>query len=287
MLFILGTITVLGCVAGGYLMHHGKLEVLWQPNEFVIIGGAAIGSFLITNPMKVVIGALKALKFLFKGSPFKEKHYVELLTLLYACFKTMRSKGMLEMESHIENPENSSLFNAYPGFMKNHHAVHFLCDYLRVMTMGVEDHMQMEEMMDKDLEAGHHEHEAISMAWVNMGDAMPALGIVAAVLGVITTMGSINEPPAVLGGLIGAALVGTFLGVLMAYGFVGPIGKFIGSYYHDEHNYLVCIKTGLLAHLKGNAPAVSIEFARNVIPSAERPDFKTVEDAVSAAPAPG
>jgi chemotaxis protein MotA len=281
MLFILGTIVVIGCVLGGYVMHHGKLEVLWQPTEFIIIGGAAIGSYLITNPMKVVKKSLASLKFLFKGSPFKQADYVELLTLQYACFKTMRSKGMLEMEAHIEAPANSSLFSQYPKFMSNHHAVHFFCDYLRVITMGVENHYQMEDMMEKDLDVQHHEHEAISMAWVNMGDAMPALGIVAAVLGVIVTMGSITEPPEILGGLIGAALVGTFLGVLLSYGFVAPIGKFIGSYYNDEHHYLECIKAGLLAHLKGCAPAVSIEFARNVIPTAERPDFATVENAVS------
>jgi len=281
MLFILGTIVVIGCVLGGYVMHHGKLEVLWQPTEFIIIGGAAIGSYLITNPMKVVKKSLASLKFLFKGAPFKQADYVELLTLQYACFKTMRSKGMLEMEAHIEAPANSSLFSQYPKFMSNHHAVHFFCDYLRVITMGVENHYQMEDMMDKDLDVQHHEHEAISMAWVNMGDAMPALGIVAAVLGVIVTMGSITEPPEILGGLIGAALVGTFLGVLLSYGFVSPIGKFIGGYYADEHHYLECIKAGLLAHLKGCAPAVSIEFARNVIPTAERPDFATVENAVS------
>ncbi|MEI7669910.1 MAG: flagellar motor stator protein MotA, partial [Pseudomonadota bacterium] len=234
MLFLAGVVVVFGSVIGGYVMHHGKLDVLWQPNEFIIIIGAAIGSFLIGSPMKVVKGTMKSFKYLMKGSPYKKANYIELLTMLYMVFKTMKSKGMLEMEGHIENPKDSELFNKYPGFLKNHHAVSFLCDNVRVMTMGVEDHYQIEEMMDHDLESHHHEHERVATAVVNMGDSMPALGIVAAVLGVITTMGSITEPPAVLGGLIGAALVGTFSGVLISYGFVTPIGKFMGIYFEDD-----------------------------------------------------
>lgn len=283
MLFILGFITVIGCVLGGYVLHHGNLAILWQPTEVLIIGGAAVGSFMIANPPKVVKGCLKALKYLFKGSPYKKQDYVELLTLQYTVFKLIKSKGMLEIESHIEAPADSALFSSYPSFLKNHHAMHFFCDYLRIMTMGVENHYMLEDLMDADLEAGHHEHHIVSHAWVTVGDAFPALGIVAAVLGVIITMGSIAEPPEVLGGLIGAALVGTFLGILISYGFVGPIGQFLEKYFDDEHQYLMCMKAGILAHLKGNAPAVTVEFARNVIPHNERPDFKTVEDACSAA----
>jgi len=287
MLFIIGTVVVIGSVIGGYLWHHGKLAVLWQPSELLIIGGAAFGSFLISSPMKLVKDVGKSLKYLLKGTPYKKSHYIELLTLMFVVFKTLKSKGMLEMESHIEKPHESSLFSQYPGFIKNKYAIHFLCDYMRLMTMGMEDHMQIEELMDKDLEAHHHEKEAISNALITMGDSMPALGIVAAVLGVIITMGSITEPPAVLGQLIGAALVGTFLGVLMSYGFIAPMGRLIGSYYSDEHQYLLCIKNGLLSHLKGNAPAVSIEFARAAIPGHEKPEFKEVEDAVNAVPTGG
>src|SRR6185369_9577873 len=183
MLFIAGVVVVLGSVIGGYTMHHGNLAVLWQPNEFIIICGAALGSFLIGNPSKVVKDVGKSLKYLMKGSPFKKANYLELLTMLYIVFKTLKSKGMLEIESHIENPEESTIFSQYPGFLKNHHAVNFFCDNLRVMTMGVEDHYQIEELMERDLESHHHEHERISGAVINMGDAMPALGIVAAVLG--------------------------------------------------------------------------------------------------------
>jgi chemotaxis protein MotA len=273
MLFLVGFVVVISSVIGGHVMHHGNVVVLWQPNEFIIICGAALGSFLISNPGKVVKDVGKSLKFLFKGSPFKKSNYLELLTMLYVVFKTLKSKGMLEIESHIEKPEESAIFAQYKGFLGNHHAVAFLCDNLRVMTMGVEDHYQIEELMERDLEAHHHEHERISSAVVNMGDAMPALGIVAAVLGVITTMGSITEPPAILGGLIGAALVGTFSGVLISYGFVTPIGRFIGAYYEDDIKYLQCIKVALLAHLHGNAPVVSVEFARASIDGHERPDF--------------
>ncbi len=281
MLFLVGVAVVLGSVIGGHVMHHGNVAVLWQPNEFIIICGAALGSFLIGNPGKVVKDVGKSLKYLVKGSPYKKANYIELLTLLYLTFKLMKSKGMLEMEGHIEQPEESSLFSSYPGFLKNHHAVAFLCDNLRVMTMGVEDHYQIEELMEHDLEAHHHEHERISTAVVNMGDAMPALGIVAAVLGVITTMGSITEPPAILGGLIGAALVGTFSGVLISYGFVSPIGKFLGAYYEDDIKYLQCIKVALLAHLHGNAPIVSVEFARASIDGHERPTFTELDEVIN------
>jgi len=281
MLFIIGIFVVIGSVIGGYVMHHGKLEVLWQPNEFIIIFGAAIGSMLIGNPAKVLKGVLKSLKYLLKGSPYKKAHYVELLTMLYMAFKTMKSKGLLEMESHIENPKDSALFAPYQKFIKNHHALHFFCDNVRVMTMGVEDHYQIEELMERDLEAHHHEHERIAGSITTMGDAMPALGIVAAVLGVITTMGSITEPPAVLGGLIGAALVGTFSGVLFSYGFIAPMGHLLSNYFEDEAKYVNCIKVALIAHLHGNAPVVSIEFARACIDSTERPSFAEMDAAIN------
>jgi len=287
MMFLIGVAVVLGSVVGGYVMHHGNLAVLWQPNEFIIIIGAAIGSVFISNPAKVAKGVVKNLKTLFKGSPYKKAHYIELLTMLYIVFKTMKSKGMLEMEGHIEHPHESAIFSQYPGFVHNHHAVDFLCDNLRVMTMGVEDHYQIEEMMEKDLDSHHHEMERVASAVNSMGDAMPALGIVAAVLGVITTMGSITEPPAVLGSLIGAALVGTFSGVLISYGFITPIGKFMGMFFEDEHAYQKVIQVALLAHLKGNAPVVSVEFARASIASNERPSFAEVDAALNAAGTPG
>jgi len=283
MFFIIGLITVIACVLTGYVLHGGNLGILWQPTEVLIIVGAAVGSFMIANPPDIVKGCLGAMKCLMKGTPFKKQDYVDLLALQYTVFKLIKSKGMLEIESHIESPSDSALFSQYPKFLKNHHASHFFCDYLRIMTMGVEDPAQIKGLMDEDLHSAHHEHHTISHSVMTLGDAFPAIGIVAAVLGIIITMGSINEPPEILGKLIGAALVGTFLGIFIAYGFVGPMGQFLEKYFDAEHEYLTCIKAGIVAHLKGNAPAITVEFARNVIPPRTRPDFKTVEDACSEA----
>ncbi len=278
--FIGGMLTVIGCVIGGYLMHHGKLEVLWQPNELVIILGSAIGSFILGTPGPDLKETLKSFKKLFKGPPFKKQDYVDVLAMLYAVFKTMRSKGMLEIEQHIENPHNSSLFNSCPKFAHDHHAVDFLCDYLRIMTMGVENFYVLEELMEREMDV-HRKHGAhVEHLINNTADAMPALGIVAAVLGVITTMGSINEPPAVLGGLIGAALVGTFLGVLVSYGMLAPMARYIGAMYNSQVNYMDCIKVALLAHIKGMAPAVSVEFARMSLEGYVKPSFAEVETAI-------
>lgn len=278
--FIGGLLTVIGCVIGGYLMHHGKLEVLWQPNELIIIFGSAIGSFIIGTPGSDIKETLRSFKKLFKGAPYKKQDYVELLAMLYAVFKTMRSKGMLEIEQHVENPHNSSLFGMCPKFQHDHHAVDFLCDYLRVMTMGVENYYTMEDLMEREMDV-HRKHGAhVEHLVVNTADAMPALGIVAAVLGVITTMGSINEPPAVLGGLIGAALVGTFLGVLVSYGVMAPMGRYIGAMYTAQVNYLDCVKVALLAHIKGMAPALSVEFARMSLEESVKPTFAEVETAL-------
>lgn len=285
MKFIIGFVTVLGCVLLGYVWHHGKLSVLWQPTEFLIILGAAIGSFIIGTPGALIKDTLKGLKYLFKGMPYSSKDYTELLVMLNVTFKTMRAKGMLEIESHIESPANSKIFQLAPKFLSNHEAVHFLCDYLRIMTMGMEDQYQLDDMMEVDLDTHRHHGNHISHGVVTLADAMPALGIVAAVLGVIVTMGSITEPPEILGGLIGAALVGTFLGVLVSYGFVAPMGRYLGEYYAAKVKYLEVIKVALMAHVKGNAPVISVEFARNSIGEHERPTFKELEESLAATPA--
>jgi chemotaxis protein MotA len=284
MKFIIGFLTVLGCVLGGYVLHHGKLSVLWQPTEFLIILGAAVGSFIIGTPGSGIKDTLKSLKYLFKGMPYSKADYTELLVMLNMTFKTMRAKGMLEIESHIETPESSSIFQLAPKFLNNHAAVHFLCDYLRVMTMGMEDQYQLDDMMEADLEIHRAHGGHIAHGVVNLADAMPALGIVAAVLGVIVTMGSITEPPEILGGLIGAALVGTFLGVLVSYGFVAPMGRYIGEYFAADVKYIEVIKAALLAHVKGNAPVISVEIARNTIGEHERPSFKELEESLAATP---
>jgi chemotaxis protein MotA len=191
---------------------------------------------------------------------------------------------MLVLEAHIEDPEKSSIFTAFPNIMKNHHAVEFICDYLRLMTMGTENSHEMEALMDEDIETHHHEQHSVSSAVTTVGDGLPAFGIVAAVLGVIITMQYISEPPEVLGGKIAAALVGTFLGIFLAYGFVGPMGKSLEAYAESETKYYQCIKAGMLAYLNGYAPAVAVEFARKTLYSHERPSFKEIEEAVENAP---
>lgn len=286
MKLLIGFLIVIGSVIGGYVLHGGKLGVLYQPTEYLIIVGAAVGSLVIGSPGKLIKYMLKSMKYLMKGPPHSKKSYLELLTMMAAAFKLIRTKGMLEMESHIENPHESTFFANYPKFYKNHHAVVFFCDYLRVISMGMEDRYQLEDMMDRDLEEikqhGHH----TGMMLQTMGDSMPALGIVAAVLGVIITMGSITEPPEILGHLIGAALVGTFLGVLLSYGFVSPMGRMLCTHFEEEDKYLEVIKVGLLSHLKGNAPVISVEMARSAIPPDDKPTFQEVEEALNADPAP-
>lgn len=283
MLFILGFIVVLGSVLGGYILHHGQLIVLYQPTEYLIIIGAGVGSFLISNPGHIVKGALKGTGTLMKALPFTKKQYTELLIFQYDVFKFMKTKGMLEIEKHLEDPHESDIFNKYPTVIKNHHAVVFFTDYLRLMTMGVDDKYQVEDMMDMELDDEHHHKEEIAGAVVSLGDAFPAIGIVAAVLGVIITMGSISEPPEVLGGLIAAALVGTFLGIFIAYGFVGPMGQSMNKFFAEEHKYYEAMKAGLLAHIQGQAPAVSIEFARKAVPEHVRPSFIELEEAINEA----
>lgn len=284
MLFGIGTLVVLVCVFGAYAVHGGHLGVLWQPQEFVIILGAAVGAYIIGNSKATLKATGKGLKRALKGPHYKKADYLELLSLLYQIFKLAKSKGMLALEQHVEKPHESALFQQFPKFIHDHHAVEFLCDYLRMMTLGTENPNEVETVIDAELETHHQELHNVSHAVQNVADGMPALGIVAAVLGVIHTMGSITEPPAVLGHLIGAALVGTFLGVLLSYGFVAPISNAIKMADEADSKYYQCMKAALLAHMQGYPPAVSIEFARKVLLSTERPNFYDVEQAVSALP---
>lgn len=284
MLIIVGTIIVIASVIGGYMAGGGHLDVLWQPFEFLIIFGAAIGSFVIGSPKPVLRGTIKAMGPMLKGPRHNKASYLELLSMLYSVFRLAKTKGDLALESHVERPDESPLFQKFPGFSNDHHALVFLCDYLRLLTLGTNNAHEVETIITEEIEVHHKEHHAVASAVTTMADAMPALGIVAAVLGVIHTMGSITEPPEVLGHLIGAALVGTFSGVLFSYGFFAPFGKAIESAYDAETEYLNCIKAGLLAHMQGYAPQVSIEFARKTLPSHVRPSFSEVEDTVTNIP---
>jgi chemotaxis protein MotA len=287
MFLIIGIVVVFACVLGGYMAMGGKIGVLWQPFEVVIIVGAAIGAFIVGNPKSVLSKAGKAVGKAMKGPKYSKDDYIDLLSVQYQIFKLARSKGMLALESHVENPEESDLFTQFPTFYENHHAVTFMCDYLRLMSLGSESPHEMEALMDEEIETHHHENHRVAAAIQTMADGMPALGIVAAVLGVIKTMGSITEPPEVLGKLIGGALVGTFLGVFVAYGIIGPIATAINAADEAETKYYTCIKAGLLAYLNGYAPAVCVEFARKALESDVRPTFYEVEEAVSTLPAVG
>ena len=285
MFLIIGCVVVIVCVIGGYVAMGGHLGVLMQPFEFVIIAGAAAGAFIIGNPKWLLVRTIKAFGQAMKGSPYKKEHYIELLSLLYQIFKIAKSKGMLTLEPHVENPSESELFAQFPQFHNNHHAVTFLCDYLRLISLGTENAYELEALMDEEIETHHHEHNQVASAIQTMADGMPALGIVAAVLGVIKTMGAITEPPEVLGKLIGGALVGTFLGVFLSYGFIGPIASTLKATYEAETKYLQCIKVAVLAYVNGYAPAVAVEFARKALLTDVRPTFYEVEEAVSALPA--
>lgn len=284
MLVIIGLIVVVASVFGGYMAQGGSMAIMFQPFELLIIGGAALGAFIAANPKVVVKRTFGAFGALFKGSRYEKKHYLELLGLLFTVLKLLRTKGALAIEQHIDNPEDSALFQQFPNFHKDHHAVEFLCDYLRLMTLGTDSPHVMDELMAQEIETHHEEQHQICHAMQTVADGLPALGIVAAVMGVIKTMTHITEGPEVLGGLIAAALVGTFLGVLMAYGFVGPTTNALKATYEAEGKYLGCIKAGLLAHMHGYAPQVSVEFARKALLTNVRPDFAELEQACAELP---
>lgn len=285
MRLIVGTIIVFGCVFGSYSAMGGHLEVLFQPFEFVIILGAAIGAFIIGNPGPVLKAVPSMLGTLVKGPKYKQECYVELLAMQFSLYKLARQKGMTAIDPHIEDPGESTLFNAFPTFAANHHAVEFVCDYMRMLTMGADNVYEIEALMDEELETHHQEQERIVSAMQSLADGTPALGIVAAVLGVIKTMGAITEPPEVLGHLIGGALVGTFFGVFVAYGFFAPMAASLKRTFEAESKYYLSLRAGLLAHIGGQPPVMSVEFARKALFSEVRPTFNEVEAATSALPA--
>jgi len=284
MFAIIGIIVILVSVIGGYAAPGGHLDVLFQPFEWVIIVGAAIGALLIGNPKIIITGVASNIAIVFKGAHHGKEDYLEMLSMLYAVFKLAKTKGDLALESHVEKPDESPLFAKFPKFNAEHHTRTFLCDYLRLLTLGTSNAHELETIIDGELEAHHKHYHEIANAVNLMADAMPALGIVAAVLGVIHTMGSITEPPEVLGHLIGAALVGTFSGVLISYGFIAPIARNMQLCFDSDHYYLIALKSGLLGHMQGYAPQVSIEFARKILPDELRPTFQELEETVTNLP---
>jgi len=284
MLFLIGMCVTFGSVALGYTMHHGDMMLLWQPNEFIIIVGAACGAALVANPFDVVKSSIKAFTFLFKGHPYSKKDYLELLLLFFSVTKAMKVKGMLEIENHVEHPEESQIFMQARSIMRNKKNLEFIRDNLRLLVMGIDNPHQFEAMIDAEIETLSAALKAPGRALLALGDSLPALGIVAAVLGVIVTMRSIVEPPEVLGGLIAAALVGTFLGVLLSYGLFIPIGHFFSEYGEHQISYLQSIKLGFIGYLNGNPPIVITEFIRKSIPETVRPSFQETETMISTTP---
>ena len=282
MRLLVGIAIIVVSVIGGYLAQGGHFEVLVQPFEALIILGAAMGAFVIGNTGPVLKQSMRIFGTLFKGPRYNKQAYVDLLGLQFTIFKLVQQKGVLALEEHIEHPDESRLFQAFPSFAKNHHAVEFMCDYLRMVTLGTRVPHEMEALMDEELETHHQESSRIVSAIQALADGTPALGIVAAVLGVIHTMGSISEPPEVLGHMIGGALVGTFLGVFCAYGFFGPMAQSLRNIYDAEAKYMLSIKVGLLAHISGHPPAMAIEFARKMLMSEVRPTFAEIDESTAA-----
>lgn len=283
---IIGILCVFGMVFGGFLLAGGKLDVIMKaaPLEMMMIMGAAIGAFLIGNSSTILGKAGGAFGKMFAGPKWKTQDYQDLLCLLFLLTKTMKSKGMIAVEAHIENPSESAIFSQYPKILSDHFAIDFICDTLRMMTMNLEDPHQVEDSMEKQLEKHHHEALGPAEAVQTTADALPALGIVAAVLGIIKTMSSINEPPEVLGKLIGSALVGTFLGVFLAYGFVGPFAGRMKQIADEEGLFYAIIRDVLVAHLHGNSAQVSVEIGRGNVPSSSQPSFAELETALNELP---
>ena len=277
MFLAIGLIVVIGSVLAGYTMHGGSVAVLIQVSEFIIILGCAGGALVLGNKPAVLVGIFKETLGLLKPNPYSQKAYSELLQVLYELFYAARRDGLVGIESHIEDPAKSELFGRYPAFGRNHHAMSFLTDTLKVMLTGtVEDH-HLSEILDLDLDRHHHEAMAVPGAVQKVGDAMPGFGIVAAVLGVIITMGHIGGSAEEVGKSVAAALVGTFLGVLLAYGVFNPMAQAIENRVHAEDAYMRCIRTAILSFARGDPPMTSVEFARRNIEPHERPSFTELE----------
>jgi chemotaxis protein MotA len=283
MLVIVGYLIVVGSVFGGFILGGGHLAAVWQPVELLIIGGAATGAFVTGNSAKTVKATLKALPLTLKGAKQSKTRYFEVMGLLFDVLTKVRKEGLMSIERDVENPAESTLFGKYPAVAADHHFIEFLTDYLRLMISGNLNPLEIENLMDNEIETHHHEAMIPSHAIQKMGDGLPAFGIVAAVLGVVHTMSSVGLPPSELGMLIAHALVGTFLGILLAYGFVGPLSSRLEQRADESTKELQCVKVTLLASLNGYAPAIAVEFGRKILYSTERPSFQELESAVKPA----
>jgi chemotaxis protein MotA len=276
-------VIVCGSVFGGFAMAGGHLAALFQPLELLMIGGGALGAFFVGNNGKSIKATMKAMPTLLKGSRYNRELYMEMMSLLFDVLSKVRKEGLMSIEGDIESPEASPVFSKYPGVLSDHHIVEFMTDYLRLMVSGNMDAFQIENLMDNEIETHHHEGAVPAHCIAKLGDGLPAFGIVAAVMGVVHTMESVGIPPSELGMLIAHALVGTFLGILLAYGFVGPLSSLLEQKLEESTKMYQCVKVTLLASLNGYAPALAVEFGRKVLYSTERPTFSELEEHIKKA----
>lgn len=279
MISLVGILVVFASVIGGFLMEKGKLPVLLQPSEFLTIAGAALGIIVVANPPRVLKGICAGLLEVVKGSGITEKFYVESLKMLFELFTKARKEGMIAIETDIEGPENSPIFSKYPTFLRDHHGTAFVCDTMRMAVTGGVKPFDLDQMMELDLEVHHHSSLAPTQALTSMADALPGLGIVAAVLGIVVTMGALGGPPAEIGEKVAAALVGTFLGILLSYGVIGPLAANMAKAIEERQAYYGVLRTTLLAFIKGTAPIMAVEIGRRAIPEYVRPQFAAIENA--------
>jgi chemotaxis protein MotA len=276
MFAIIGIVIVFGSVLGGYLMEHGNVKVLVQPAELVVIGGAAIGTVLIANPLHILKQIVGGVVGVFGGSKFTKQRYLESLKMLYELLNKARREGLMALEADVEDPGKSPIFSKYPAFLKDHHVRDYFCDTMRMAITGVEA-FDLDQLLDLDMEVHHHSASLPIASLSSMADSLPGLGIVAAVLGVVITMGALGGPPEEIGHKVAAALVGTFLGILLCYGLVGPLAASMQKIVEDEGAYLRVVRVVMVSFLKGTAPIMAVEFARRAIPGHARPSFAEVE----------
>ncbi len=279
MFSILGILVVIGAVLGGFLMEKGPIAVLIQPSEAVIIGGAALGTMLTANPMHVLKKIVGSVSMILRGSKYSKQRYVECLKMMFALFSKARKEGLAGIESDVEEPEKSTVLAKYPDFLKNHHACDFLCDTLRMAITGGATPHDVDQMMEMDMDVHHASATLPATALATVADSLPGMGIVAAVLGVVVTMSALGGPPEEIGHKVAAALVGTFLGILLCYGMVGPLASNLTKLVDEEHAYYHVLRVVILAFLKGMSPMLAVEVGRRAVPEHVRPGFKEVEQA--------
>src|ERR1700733_4654021 len=277
MFVIIGIVVVFGCVVAGYLMEHGNLKVLVQPAELVIIGGAALGTLLIANPLHILKAIVGGLAGAFGGSKFGKDKYLDTMKMMYELFSRARKEGLMALEADSDGPDKSPVFSKYPKFLKDHHALHFACDTIRLAAGGGVEPFDMDQMMELDMDVHHHGASQPIAALSTMADSLPGLGIVAAVLGVVITMGALGGPPEEIGHKVAAALVGTFLGILLCYGVVSPIAANLEKSIDAEGHFYQMLRVRLMAFARGMAPMIAVEFARRAIPGHVRPSFQDLE----------